>query len=84
MQRYFFNVHDGTDFIDPEGCVLEHLQAARDHAVSYLGELSRDHPATFWNGEKWSLNVANQAGLILFSLYFLGVDAPALAEQPKV
>ena len=84
MQRYFFNVHDGTEYLDPEGCVLEDLQAARDHAVRYFGDMLRDHPETFWNGEKWSMNVTNQAGLVLFSLYFLGVDAPPLADKPKV
>jgi hypothetical protein len=83
MQRYFFHVHDGTDYIDLEGCLLEDLQAARHHAVRYFGEMLSDHPTTFWNGEKWSMDVADAAGLILFSLYFLGVDAPALVTEPR-
>jgi hypothetical protein len=78
MPRYHFNVHDGTDHPDLQGTELDDVPAARKHAVRYFGEMLQRDPCTFWNGEEWKMEVANETGLVLFSLHFIGIDAPAL------
>ena len=82
MPRYFFHVHDGVDHLDGDGTELADLQAARNHAVRYFGDMLRDNPETAWSGEPWSMNVTTENGLVLFTLYFLGVDAPSTAKAP--
>ena len=43
MPRYFFDSHDGDDFIrDEEGLELDGLEAARDEATAALGGIAKD------------------------------------------
>ena len=79
--RYYFHVRDGSDHRDDQGTELPDLQAARDHAVRYFGDLLRHAPPKFWNGEQWLMEVTGEDGLVLFSLHSFGIDAPALAGK---
>lgn len=83
MPHYFFHVSDGSDYPDPHGTILPDLDAARAHALAYFGDLIRDAPCEFWNGDQWTMNVADHRGLVLFSLYFVGLDAPVLADKQQ-
>ena len=40
-------------------------------------KLLRDNAETFWNGEAWKLIVTDATGLIMFTLHFVAVNAPA-------
>ena len=74
MARYFFQVHDGTDYPDEEGIELPSLQAARERAVRYAGELLLCSTPSFWDGGDWSMDVTNDQGLTLFTLHFAATD----------
>jgi hypothetical protein len=79
MPRYFFDIRDGTYIPDETGTELPGLDAARREAVSLSAGLLRDSAVTFWNGDEWKIEVKDDTGLILFSLMFVAVDAPAAA-----
>lgn len=81
MPRYFFNVHDGQSLVDDDGTEFPTIEAARTCAVQTAGALLKDHAATFWSGGDWKMDVAEASGLLLFSLHFIAVDAPATASQ---
>ena len=43
MPRYFFDSHDGEDFIrDDEGVELDGIEAARDEATAALAGIAKD------------------------------------------
>jgi hypothetical protein len=77
MPRYFFNVDDGDSSQDDEGADLTDLAAAKCAAVRMAGQMICDGADGFWDREEWKMTVANEAGLTLFCLHFVGIDAPA-------
>lgn len=79
MPRYFFNVHDGREVADADGTELPDLRSARLQAVGYAGEMMRDHPERFWDGEEWVMVVTDARGDDLFALTFCASIAPSLA-----
>ena len=76
MPRFHFNVRDGSDHPDLEGCELPDIEEARMHAARYAGDLLAGDPKTFWDGTDWRMEVTDEKGLILFSLMFVAIDAP--------
>jgi hypothetical protein len=78
VPRFHFHVHDGVEHPDPEGSDLPDIPSARKYAVRYFGEMLQDEPSTFWNGEELRMQVADETGLLLFSLHFIAVNAPVL------
>ena len=80
MPRYFFHVHDGISILDEDGTELPDLDAARKEAVCMSGEMLRDHAERFWNGEEWNLDVADEGGIVLFTLMFMGMNSPAISR----
>ena len=70
MPRYFFHVHDGNSARDHEGIELPDIFAAQEQAILLSGELLREMGGRFWDGETWSLEVADEAGRMLFILRF--------------
>jgi len=77
MPRYFFHVDDGGGHKDSEGMELGGLDAAREHAVSYFGELLRDSARIFWNDRDWQMTVTDASGLVYFTLHFVATVAAA-------
>jgi hypothetical protein len=69
LPRYFFHVQDGQEIPDPTGTVLPDLDAAREQAVRFSGELLRDNAKSFWTGEEWFMEVHDDSAL-LFTLTF--------------
>lgn len=80
MPKFHFNVHDGHDYPDLEGMELPTMEAARKHAARYAGELLQSSPETFWQGGEWRMDATDAAGLVLFSLMFVGCDAPSIQK----
>ncbi len=80
MPRFFFNVHDGVEMPDLEGVELPDLRSARNEAVQLSAGMLRDAPEQFWNHQEWAVDVTDESGLILFTLTFVGTQAPALRE----
>jgi hypothetical protein len=78
MPRYHFHVYDAGEHLDPSGRELAGLKEARLEAVRSAGEMLRDDPGTFWNGDEWRMHVTDETGMTLFTLVFIAMDAPAL------
>lgn len=71
MARYFFHLHDGFDHRDLDGNDLPTLDAARQHAAQYAGELLKGAPSTFWTGDRWTMQVTDERGHTIFGLEFV-------------
>lgn len=70
MPRYFFHVMDGASMRDQEGTELPDVYTAQAEAIRLSGEVLRDMGARFWDGTEWRLEVADEAGQVLFTLRF--------------
>jgi hypothetical protein len=81
MPRYFFDIRDGKFMPDDCGTDLPSLQAARVQAVAVAGELLRDDPEKFLDGDEWHIEVRDGDGLVLFTFAFVATDAPAAATR---
>jgi len=70
MPRFFFNVHDGKDFLDTEGVEFADARAACGEAVTLAGEMVRDLNDKMAEGGDWRLDVTDAAGDPVGSLRF--------------
>jgi hypothetical protein len=81
MPRFFFDIRDGEYIADREGAVFPDLEAARIQAVIRSGDLLKENPSKFWEGEEWQLEVRDEARRILFILTFMATNAPHLPRR---
>ena len=85
MPRYFFHIEDGSSLRDEEGVELKDLATAKCEAVKFAGQMICESASRFWENEEWKLTAANEAGLTLFCLHFVGIDAPAaMGRDPNM
>lgn len=82
MPRFFFNVHDDAQYPDLEGTQLANLNAARDEAVRLAATVLRRRPDQFWSAKKWSMEVCDDFGLLLFALAFSAAEMPSCKAVP--
>lgn len=82
MPRYFFDIKDGTEFIDEDGSEWPDLAAARLEAVRYSAEVLKEMPERFWNSELWTMTVSDARRELLFTLKFLAETAIAAGPSP--
>ena len=68
MPRFFFNVRDHQDILDPEGVELSGRQEARAQAVVACGEMLRDLGDEFWGEAEWRMWVTDDAGKTVCAL----------------
>jgi uncharacterized protein DUF6894 len=78
MPRYYFNI-DGLPS-DPEGTVMSDVVTAKCEAVKLAGRYICDAAGDFWDTQDWGLTVTDEIGLTLFSLRFMGMEAPSLRQ----
>jgi hypothetical protein len=77
MSRYFFNVRDGTEYLDRVGTELAGPDAARAEAVRTAGAILKDLGSEFWNSGEWIMRVTDESGAAVCTLRFsAGNDAP--------
>ena len=81
MPRYFFHTADGARTRDTEGSELENHHVARVEAIVYAGARLKEDPDLLWDGRDFRVEVTDQAGMLLFTVITLAVDAPA-SERP--
>lgn len=81
MPRYYFHTVAGTRVSDWEGTELPDLQAARETAVRFAGELLRDDPTLVRDGEPFGVEVTTADGALLFSVAVLATSPPATVER---
>jgi hypothetical protein len=70
MPRYFFHIHDGQDFPDDDGAVLDDEVAARAQAIATAGAILKDEGEKFWGGTEWRMNVVDEGGQTVCELQF--------------
>jgi hypothetical protein len=71
VPRYFFNIRDGKNLIDHEGTELSDIREAQSDAVLLAGRSIAEMGDAFWKeGEDWTLDVCDEAGVSLFTLRF--------------
>lgn len=63
VPRYFFNLHDGHDFIDDVGSEHPDLHSAQAEAVENLGECMRGTLLIDRDVSACVINVTNEAGV---------------------
>ena len=78
MPRFFFDIRDGEFMPDALGSEFVDLEAARIEAVVRSGELLKENPSRFWEGEEWQLEVRDETRRVLFILTFMATNSPAL------
>ena len=78
MQRFVIQVDDGPDKAIEAGSLAQ----AKCEAVRYAGQLICDQADRFWDTADLSMTVTDENGLVLFTLQFLGTDAPAIRGTP--
>lgn len=83
MPRYFFTVRKDSHEPDSVGVDLPDIATAQEEAASLMGQEMRDHPSHIWNDEEWHVEVADERGLILFTLYSAAIRAAAVRMHPS-
>jgi hypothetical protein len=77
MPKYFFHVQDGTASPDPDAIELKDLADAKCAAVKMAGRIICDSSKEFWSRSEWQMTVSDENDLTLFTLDFVGIEAPA-------
>lgn len=78
VSRFFFHVEGGPDDL---GLELPSVAHAKCEAARYAGHLLCDAADTFWETSELTMRVANEAGLVLFTVTISGTDAPAIRND---
>jgi D-lyxose ketol-isomerase len=77
VSRYFFNINDN---LDNEGLEFASLAEAKCEAVRFAGQMICDFASEFWDVGDLALTVTDANGLILFTMRFVGTEAPAIRK----
>jgi hypothetical protein len=77
MPRYFFSTGGGEREVDEEGLDLRDHAAARVAAIKHAGTIMENEPDVLWDGRDFRVEVADDRGLLLFTIIALAVNAPA-------
>ena len=79
MARYFFNFHDGYDFVDNVGSEHPDMISVRAEAVETLGERLRGSLLKAKDVSAWLMNVKDEAG---FTVLILSLAAAVQIIEP--
>lgn len=81
MPMFCFRI--GDDAADPAHDCTEHadIAAAKCAAIKLAGTTICDEADTFWDRREWTMTVGTPAGLTLFQILIVGIDAPALTTR---
>jgi len=74
MPRFVLRVENGPT----KDIRASTLGEAKCEAVRFAGQLICDSAAEFWDSGDFHMSVTNSDGLVLFTLQFVGTDAPAI------
>ncbi len=77
MARFFFHLEHVRVVQDPEGSEHADLAAAKLHAVKLIAEALSQAPHHFWDADIYRMTVAQQDGLVLFTIDMFANIAPA-------
>ena len=77
MPQYYFHVRKDGRVPDTAGVDLSDLDEAQRRAATVMGEKLKSHPGGFWKDEEWHIEVTDNRGLILFTLFTTGMRSAA-------
>ena len=77
MPRYFFHVRKSDHKPDSTGVELRDASEARIEAAKAMAQELKDNPGDLWKDEEWHIEVTDEKGLILFTVYSSAVEAAA-------
>lgn len=83
MARYFFHLTSTHDTPDTEGAELEHVEAARCHAVKMIADVLCEAPAEYWKAEVYRVTVTDESRLILFTVEMISMDSAAAPPRRR-
>ena len=75
MPRYFFHTQNGDRIRDDQGEELADADAARNEALTVLGEILRYRGRAFWTTGSFSVIVTDEEGGVAFSISAQASDA---------
>ena len=70
MPRYYFHVIDSRAIIDTEGTEYPTLEKGRLAAIETAGGILKSEGMAAWHNNAWRMSVADEAGVVVFSLDF--------------
>jgi hypothetical protein len=70
MPRYFFHIHDGREYPDNDGTVLDDAVAAHAQAVATAGTMLKEKGEKYWEGTEWGMTVIDETGCVVCDLHF--------------
>jgi hypothetical protein len=76
LPRYFFHTENGDRIRDDQGEDLADLEAAREEALTVLGEILRYRGASFWTTRSFSVIVTDADGQVAISITARASDTP--------
>ena len=82
LARYYFHSVGGSRERDLEGMDLPDDRAAQLTASTFAGEILRDTPDWLWDGGTLRVEIINGAGVLLWTVVTLAVDAPRPGPLP--
>jgi hypothetical protein len=74
MSRFVLHVDGGPDEVIEAPTVAQ----AKCEAVRFAGQLICNFADKFWDTAAFSMAVTDSDGLVLFTLQFVGTEAPAI------
>lgn len=75
LPRYYFHTQNGDRVRDDQGEELADLDAARNEALTVLGEILRYRGSAFWTTGSFSVIVTDAGGEVAFSITAQASDA---------
>jgi hypothetical protein len=80
VPRFIFHTND-PDQSPALPRQFKSISEAKCEAVRFAGQLLCDAADHFWNTADFELTVADEKGLILFSMRLVGIEAPAIRKE---
>ena len=80
MARYYFHAEGAELYPDEQGSEVGDMDAVQLKAAHALGELLKEKAEEFWS-DGLKVQVADEAGLSLFSLEVVTTFSPALTRR---
>jgi hypothetical protein len=73
MPLFYFDIEDGVSRGDDTGTELPDLEAVKREAIRTAAGLLNETKVDFWNGDRWTMRVRDEAGNNVLSLQILAV-----------
>ena len=81
MLSFQFKVRKGGDTQAVIPASFPDLSGARIEAAQLMAAEIRDHTEQFWSDEKWIIEVTDDKGLILFSVFSFAITSASSLKQ---